>query len=225
MIELVENISIDCVIFGFENNKLKVLLIKRNINPRKGWMALPGGFIRTNEDLDTASRRILWELTGIQNLYMEQVHTFGDVDRYPDRRVITVAYVALININNFKLTPGNEVMDVRWADIDELPQLPFDHHDIFQYSLNQLRRRVRHEPVGFNLLPNKFTLPQLQSLYEAILDMKFDKRNFRRKIHRMNFLIDLGEKQQDVPHRAAKLYSFEEENYKQLKEKGFNFDL
>lgn len=225
MIELVENISIDCVIFGFEDDKLKVLLIKRNIDPRKGWMALPGGFIRINEDLSTASRRILWDLTGIRDLYMEQIHTFGNVDRYPNRRVITVAYYALININNYQLTPGNEAMDARWMDVKNLPELPFDHHEIFNFALQKLRRRVRHEPVGFNLLPNKFTLSQLQSLYEAILDTKFDKRNFRRKIHRMKFLVDLGEKQQNVAHRAAKLYSFDEEKYKRLKEKGFNFDL
>lgn len=226
-IQKIENLSIDCVIFGFEGEDLKVLLIERNRDPQKGMMALPGGFIAMDEELDDASQRILEELTGVQKLYMDQVKTFGAVNRYPLRRVLTIVYYALIKIDDYKLAPSpdGEAKEAKWISVNDIPDLPFDHRQIFNEAFDKLKARVRVEPLGFNLLPKKFSITELQKLYEAILETEFDKRNFRKKLAKMNLLIDLNEKQKNVSHRAAKLYKFDSSVYEKLKKKGFNFDL
>ncbi len=223
----ISNLSIDCVIFGFEGDQLKVLLIERNTDPQKGMMALPGGFVHMDEELDDASDRILKESTGVSEIYMEQVKTFGSVGRYPLRRVITIAYYALIKLDDYNLEtqPDSDAKRAEWFPVDEIPELPFDHREIFDTGFKKLKIKVRHEPVGFNLLPEKFSITELQRLYEATLETKFDKRNFRKKLAKMNLLIDLEEKQQNVSHRAAKLYSFDQNVYQQLCQKGFSFDL
>lgn len=223
--EIIEPLSIDCVIFGFDEAKLKVLLIKRAIEPELGTWALPGGFIRFNENIDDASARILQERTGVSNLYMEQLGAFGDIERFPDRRVITIVYYALVKPGKFYLNPGPDASDASWFDLDDPPSLPFDHKEITYAALARLRRQIKYKPIGFNLLPDKFPLLNLQELYEAIYNVKFNKPNFRRKIMKMNFLMALDEKQQGVPHRSARLYKFDKERYDDLIESGFIFEI
>ena len=174
--------SIDCVIFGFEAGELKILLIERNEEPFKDWLALPGYIVGQDESIDDAAERILYELTGLRDLHMEQFHTFGEVDRHPQGRVITVAYYALIRINGQKeLRPvSHYAKKAFWHPVNDLPKLAFDHSEIFNRSLNKVRRRLSYQPIAFELLPEKFTLTQLQNVYEVILNKKLDKRNFSR---------------------------------------------
>ncbi|MEZ4825526.1 MAG: NUDIX domain-containing protein [Bacteroidia bacterium] len=221
----IDPLSIDCTIFGFESGQLEVLLIRRAIEPFRGQWALPGGFILYQEDIDEASRRILQEMTGVDRLFMEQQRAFGSVDRYPGRRVITLAYFALIQPGNYYLNPGPEASGIQWFNVTHLPELPFDHRDIIQHAISTLQQKVRHQPVGFELLPEKFTLLQLQELYEAILGQKLDKPNFRRKILAMNLLIPLEEYQTGVAHRAARMYRFDPGRYAKLRESGYVFEL
>jgi 8-oxo-dGTP diphosphatase len=223
--DIVKNLSINCVVFGSEDSKLKVLLIKRKNFPNKGDWALPGGFVLKNEDLDKAAVRILAETSNVKDIYLEQVHTFGDVDRFPSRRVISITYFALINPERFCLSPGIDTTDVKWFPVHEILNMPFDHDKIYKFALQRLKKSIRYKPIGFELLPKKFTLTQLQSLYESILDHKLDKRNFRKKLLAMNLLHKLDEKQKGVPHRAAKLFRFELKNYERLRKNGFNFEL
>lgn len=223
--EVIDTLSIDCLIFGFQDSKLEVLLVKHAEGIIKGSWALPGGWVTYNENIDDAAGRILGDLTGVGNLYLEQLHAFGEVDRYPNKRVITIAYIALTKPENYQLIPGFTASDAKWYDVKDIHELPYDHSNILQSGLDSLRRKVRYEPIGFNLLPEKFTLRELQELYEAILDVKLDKPNFRRKIMKMNLLIPCNEKQEGVSHRAARLYRFDKEIYDKLKNKGFNFEL
>jgi len=222
---IIKNVSTDCVIFGFDDSQLKILLIKLAVEPGKGRWALPGSNILQDEDLDCAARRVLKELTGLDNLYMEQFHTFGKVDRFPLFRVITVAYFALVKIEDYMPEPGPKASDTQWFPIHELPKLPFDHKDIIASANKRLKQRVKIRPIGFELLPKKFTLTQIQNLYETILEIKLDTRNFRKKILGLEMLKDLNELQKGVPHRAAKLYKFDRRKYNKLKEKGFVFEL
>ena len=217
---IIQPVSIDCVIFGLEDRKLKVLLIQREVELLRGNWALPGGFIIENEDIDAASSRILKDMTGV-SLYMEQLRAFGSVNRFPGKRVITIAYYALVRPDFFQLNPGDEARDAKWFEIGEVPKLPFDHQEILDVAFETLKLKVRHKPIGFNLLPEKFTLLQLQELYEAILEKKLDKPNFRRKVQKLGILIPLGEKQKGVAHRAAELFSFNIQQYNSLREKGF----
>lgn len=218
-----EDLSIDCVIFGF-TNELKVLLVKHGEGISKGKWALPGGWITYRESLDEAAHRILNLLTGVKDLYLEQLKAFGAVNRFPGKRVVTVAYYTLIRDADYDLVAGFTASDAKWFSISEIPELPYDHNEILNYALDQLKNKVKQEPIGFNLLPKKFTLLQLQSLYESILQLKLDKPNFRRKILGMGLLIDCDEKQDNVSHRAAKLYRFDEEVYRELKEHKFVLD-
>jgi len=217
--------SVDNVIFGFKEDKLKVLLIKRRYEPFKNAWALPGGMIHPNEDLDAAPLRVLEELTGLDNVYLEQVHTFGKVDRHPRGRVITVAYYSLINIDKVEPKAAKSAEEVQWFDVKDLDYMPFDHMKILNACIAQLRSNVRIRPIGFELLPEKFTLSDVQKLYEAVLDKKLDKRNFRKKFLTMGLLVDVKEHQTGVAHRPAKLFKFEIEQYLQFKAKGFNFEI
>ncbi len=210
--------SIDCVIFGFEAGVLKILLIERNEDPFKDWLALPGSIIKQEESVDDAAERILYELTGLRDLHMEQFHTFGEVHRHPQGRVITVAYYALLRLTGHKeLRPVTDfARKAFWHPINELPKLAFDHSEIFNRSLNKVRRRLSYQPIAFELLPEKFTLTQLQVCYEAILNKKLDKRNFRKKMLSYGFLKPLSEKQKGVSYRAATLYKFDRRKYAKI---------
>src|SRR5687768_14658697 len=223
--EIIDALSIDCLIFGFRNSELDILLIKHAEGISKGRWALPGGWIRYNESIDAAANRLLTSLTGVSNIFLEQLHAFGEVTRYPGKRVITLAYFALINADNYSLSAGFTASDAKWFKIHEVPRLPYDHNDILKAGFQYLKHKVRHEPLGFNLLPKKFTLHQIQKLYEAILETELDKPNFRRKLLKMNLLVPCKEKQRDVSHRAAYYYRFDKRIYKKLKETGFTFEL
>lgn len=223
--QIIRNLSIDCVVFGFEKNDLEVLLIKRKRNPEKGSWALPGGFVLNIETLDQAAVRILEETSNVKKIYLEQVHTFSEIDRFPSRRVITVAYFALINPEKHFLKPGIDTTDVKWYKVSSEINFPFDHKLILDKALKQLRQRVRYKPIGFELLPQKFSLTQLQNLYECILGENLDKRNFRKKILGLNMLIPLDDFQKGVSHRAARLYKFDSKAYESLKKNGFDFKL
>jgi len=222
--DIIDALSIDCVIFGF-NGDLKILLVQHGEGISKGKWAIPGGWIKYNEGLDAAAERILSALTGVKDIFLEQLKTFGAVERYPNKRVLTVAYFSMVKPEDYEIIPGFTASDARWFKLNEVPDLPYDHEEILHYGLNHIKHQVRHFPIGFNLLPEKFTLHQLHQLYEAILDVKLDKPNFRRKFLKMGLLVDCKEKQQDVAHRAASLYRFDEEVYTELKDKGFNFEF
>jgi len=210
-------VSVDCVIFGFDNDELKVLLIKSDLNEFKGMWSLLGDIVRPGEELDAAADRVLKARTGLDQVFMEQVHTFGGVHRHPAGRVITVAYYSLVNIQHNALKKhGNEL---HWHTVKSVQEMAFDHKEILDCCYERLKHKVIEQPVGFNLLPKKFSLRELQNLYEAILDVKLDRRNFRKKFLSMDLLIDLNEEEDDVPHRPARLYKFNFEKYDQRKKR------
>jgi len=216
-------LSVDNVIFGFEDEDLKVLLIKRGSDPYKGYWALPGDLVHPEEDLDSSAHRVLKELTSVEDVYLQQVQAFGRVDRHPIGRVITVAYYSLVKVQHCKPKVQSFATDVKWHSVKDITQLSFDHNLILQSSLEKLRRQVRIQPIGFELLGNKFTLTELQSLYEAIIGIKLDKRNFRKRILGQDILLQLSEYQEGVAHRPARLYMFDKEKYDQAEHKGFVF--
>lgn len=218
-------VTVDCVVFGLDEEDLKVLLIKRDLEPFHGRWALPGGFVRLDENLEEAARRELFEEAGLSNIFLEQLYSFGDVDRDPRERVITVSYYALVNIRDHRVRAATDAKDVAWFAVTDFPILAFDHDRILETALTRLKGKVRYQPIGFELLPPKFTLTQLQKLYETILERDLDKRNFRKKIMKMNILVELDEIQQDVAHRAARLYSFNKQKYEKLAQDGFNFEI
>jgi len=222
--EIIEPVSVDSVIFGFDEDTLKVLLIKRIADEYLGKWSLPGGYIRYNEDIDKAAERILAERTGVK-VFMEQLGAFGKVNRFPERRIITIAYYALVKPDNYKLFQETDASDIQWIDVYKLPQLLFDHSEIIEATLKHLRRKVRIEPIGFNLLPTEFPLSALQKLYESVLNTTFDKPNFRRKILKSKLLIALDKKQAGVAHRSARLFMFDKKRYDEMVEKGYSFEL
>ncbi|HEX3010235.1 MAG TPA: NUDIX domain-containing protein [Bacteroidales bacterium] len=218
-------VTTDCVIFGFDSGELKVLLIERGIDPFKGRWALPGGFLQMDENTDECARRELSEETGIDNLFIEQLYTFSDVDRDPRGRVVTVSYYALVKLSDYKLTAGDDAKNAQWFPISKVPTLAFDHDRILRVALNRLKGKIRYQPIGFELLPERFTMPELQNLYESVLEMQLDRRNFRRKIIATGLLIDHNESVKGLPHKGAKYFSFNKNKYQELSEKGFNFEI
>jgi 8-oxo-dGTP diphosphatase len=219
------HVTVDCVVFGLDEQDLKILLIQRGYEPFKGSWAIPGGFVNADESLEAAALRELKEETGVQDVFLEQLYTFGDVHRDPRRRIVTVAYYALVNLRDHTIKAATDASNAAWFGVDDIPKLAFDHARIVETALRRLRGKVRYEPIGFELLPEKFTLTQLQRMYEKILEQDIDKRNFRKKILGMELLKELDEVQVDVAHRAARLYRFDEKKYRQLREKGFNFEI
>jgi 8-oxo-dGTP diphosphatase len=217
--------SVDGVIFGFDEGDLKVLLIKRGQDPYKGKWGLPGDLVYPNEDLSTAAGRVLYELTGLKNVFLEQVRAFGEVNRHPLGRVITIAYYSLIKISDYEVTPASFAKKAKWHSVSEVGELAFDHNKILDACFKRLQENVRTRPIGFELLPPKFTLTELQHLYESILETELDKRNFRKKILSMKLLVDLDETQEGVAHRPAKLYEFDQERYQDFISEGFSFEL
>lgn len=216
-------VTTDCVIFGFDGVKLNVLLIERGIEPFKGKWAFPGGFIKMDESADDGARRELYEETGLNTVYIKQFHTFSSPERDPRERVITIAYYALVKIEEVK--GGDDAAKAEWFPVDNMPPLAFDHKDIFIEALGVLRRQIYFEPIGFELLPEKFTMTQLQHLYEAILEVKFDRRNFYNKMRKLELLTELDERVPLKNKVEAYLYKFNKEKYDELKEKGFKLEF
>ena len=216
--------AVDCIIFGFSDGELNLLLLKRNIEPAKGSWSLPGGFIKENESAEEAASRVLLTLTGLSQLYMEQLRVFSQENRDPGERVISVAHYALVNVEDY----NRELVqkhNAYWRNINDLPKLIFDHDEMVMAALNRLRRKASTEPVGFNLLSDKFTVPQLQALYEAIYGRGIDKRNFRKKIQTMDFLEKSEEKDKSCSKRGAFLYTFNQQLYEKAILDGFSFTL
>ena len=218
-------LTVDCVVFGLDEGELKVLLIQRGLAPVKGKWALPGGFVRVDETIDEAARRELEEETGLANVFLEQLYTFGTVNRDPRERVVSVAYYSLVKLAEHPPTGASDASDAAWFPVAKPPALAFDHAEILATALSRLRGKVRYEPIGFELLPAKFTLSQLQHLYEAVLQSDLDKRNFRKKILSMGLLVPLKEQTHSGAHRPAQLFRFDAKKYASLKKRGFNFEL
>lgn len=218
-------LTVDCVVFGVDEEDLKVLLIERDIEPFKGKWALPGGFVRINENLEDAALRELREETGLSQVFLEQLYSFGDVERDPRGRVVTVAYYALVNLRDHKVQAATDARDAAWFSVAEVQGLAFDHDRIIEVAFDRIKGKVRYQPIGFELLPEKFTLSQLQHLYDTILETILDKRNFRRKVLKLGMLEALDEVEKDVAHRAARLYRFNREKYLELEEKGILFEI
>ena len=219
-------VAVDAIIFGFNENEheLKLLVLKRQFPPEKGKWSLMGGFVSPEENLDNAAHRIVSQLTGLDNVYMEQLYTFGDINRDTGGRIISIAYFSLIKINDH----DSELVKkhgASWISVSGIPDLIFDHPEMVERALRKLRIRARTQPIGFELLPEKFTIPQLQRLYEAIYQIPFDKRNFRRKLLAMGLLEKLNEKEKETSKKGAFYYQFNQWKYEELIEKGFNFDL
>jgi ADP-ribose pyrophosphatase YjhB (NUDIX family) len=217
-------LAVDCIIFGFDESELKILLVNRGFEPAKGKWSLMGGFLENYENLDDAAKRILYQLTGLKDVFLEQLFTFGDANRDPGERVVSVAYYSLIRIDNY----DQDLVDsfnAHWFEITKLPSMIFDHAEMIKLALQKLRSKARYRPIGFELLPEKFTLPQLQYLYEAIFQQTLDKRNFRKKILAMDLLQKFEEKDKSSSKKGAFLYSFDKEKYQELISKGFNFEI
>lgn len=217
-------LAVDCIIFGFDNEELKVLLIRRDFDPEKGKWSLMGGFLKESETLDDAATRVLNRLTGVQNVYLEQLYTFSDVDRDPVARTISTSYYAIINIekHNEQLTEQN---NAKWFNLSDVPNLIFDHNEMLDKSIKRLRRRTSISPIGFELLSEKFTMRQLQKLYEAILDKELDKRNFINKINSMDILVKLKEKDMTSSTKGSYLYTFDQKKYEEKQTNNFFLKL
>jgi 8-oxo-dGTP diphosphatase len=217
-------VAVDCIVFGFNEDGLKLLLIKRQMDPFKNHWSLMGGFVKESESIDDAAKRITLSLTGLEQVYLEQLYTFGDINRDPGGRIISVAYYALIKIND----SFQEILEnngAHWISVNNIPPLIFDHEQMVDTALNKIRKRCRTQPIGFELLPEKFTIPQLQLLYEAILMHPLDKRNFRKKILEMNLLDKLNEKDRSSSKKGAFYYRFNPEKYKDFTLQGFSFEV
>lgn len=217
--------SVDCVIFGFDEGQLKVLLIERGAEPYLGYFALPGDLVYPTEGLDVAAKRVLKELTTLEDVYLDQVKAFGGVDRHPLGRVITIGYFSLIKIDKYKLGASSWAKQAAWHPVNALPKLAFDHLEILNSCRAALEEKVRTRPIGFELLPEKFTLRELQALYESLLEKNLDTRNFRKKVLSTGLLVALDEMQKGVAHRPAKLFRFDHDAYQALSRGGWNFDL
>lgn len=218
-------VTVDCVVFGWSGDDLELMLVRRAAEPFRDRWALPGGFVNIDESLEDAARRELEEETGARDLFLEQLYTFGTPDRDPRGRVITVAYYALVDLADHPVRGGSDAAEARWFSVDDLPPLGFDHADIVATARERLQAKVRYAPVGFELLPERFTLTQLQRLYEVILGRPLDKRNFRKKVLGLGLLCATGEHERGVPHRAAQLYRFDRGEYDRLARAGFEFAI
>jgi 8-oxo-dGTP diphosphatase len=216
-------ITVDCVIFGFDENQLKVLLIRSDLSVYEDRWSLLGDFAEDNEELDDAAYRILKHRTGMDDVYLDQVRTFSRPNRHPGGRVITVAYCSLLNIQHHELKITEN--ELHWHSYQSIKEMAFDHKEIIDTCYKWLQKRIQEHPLGFNLLPDKFSLRELQNLYEAILGVTLDRRNFRKKFASMNLLIDTAEMEQDVPHRPGKLYKFNFEKYELSKRKWIGIDF
>lgn len=218
-------LTVDVVVFALDESDLQVMLVQRDLPPFEGQWALPGGFVRVDETLDDAARRELQEETGLRDIFLEQLYTFSAVDRDPRERVVTVAYYALVNLEGHDVHASTDARNAAWFPVNDLPELAFDHQAILDAAHERLRGKVQYQPIGFELLPERFTLRQLQHLYEVILDRELDKRNFRKKVLGMGIVKETSEIEKDVAHRAARLYRFDQRMYDRLTKQGFNFEI
>ncbi len=218
-------LAVDCIIFGFDHEGLKLLIFKREFEPLAGKWSLIGDFVNNDENVEDAAYKVLKETTGLESLYVEQLHAFGKIERDNGGRVVSIAYWSLIKLNdeNKNLNVANHVAN--WVDINKVPKLILDHNDMVKMALGRLQEKARFRPIGFELLPDKFTLPQLLSLYEAIYQTNFDDRNFRRKIIKTGLLIKLDEKDKSTSKRGALLYKFDYQQYNRLSKDGYLFEL
>ncbi len=215
-------LAIDCIIFGFDGEDLKALFVKRKLEPQLGNWSLMGGFVKEKESVDAAAERVLYELTGLSNVYMEQLHCYGELERDTHSRVVSIAYFALIKIADYNDTILKE-HNASWISLKELPELIFDHRQMVEDAKERLRQKVANHPIGFELLTEKFTLRQLQTLYEAIYETVLDKRNFSRKIFALDIIRNTGEKERSTSRKGSFYFVFEEEKYKQLEKDGLKF--
>ena len=220
-------LTVDCVVFGLDLDEeiFKVLLIERDLEPFAGKWALPGGFVRAGESPADAARRELLEETGITDVFLEQLYTFGAPQRDPRGWIVSVAYYALVAPAQHGLSAATDARRAAWFPVNRLPRLAFDHTEILRTALARIRGKLSYAPIGFELLPQKFTIKQLQKLYEIVLGTQLDNRNFRKRIFAMDVLRELNERQTNVAHRAARLYKFDERKYKQLVKRGLEFTI
>ena len=217
-------LAVDCIIFGFDETGLKVLLVKRGFEPESGRWSLMGGFVQKGETVDEAAIRVLYRLTGLTDIYLEQLHTFGSLHRDPVDRVVSVAYFALINLEKYDNQPSAQYQ-AAWFPANEHPALIFDHQQMVNMAKERLRWKAVHEPIGFALLPPKFTMPQLQKLYEAILETPLDRGNFHRRIKSLGILRKLEEKDMAGSKKGAFFFMFDEQRYRELKATGVNLQI
>lgn len=215
------SVTTDCVIFGFDGTQLRVLLVERGVEPFKGKWALPGGFLRMDESAEQGAKRELWEETGLSTAYINQFYTFTAPDRDPRERVITIAFYALVRMQEVK--GGDDAANAQWFALDDVPALAFDHDQILRRATKELRQQIHFEPVGFELLSNEFTIKELQLLYEAVLDVKFDRRNFYKKMQHLELLtqVETGSNRRNQPF----LFRFNKQKYEELKQKGFRLEF
>lgn len=217
-------VAVDCIIFGFEESRLKLLIMKRKVDPMEGAWSLVGGFVQEGESTDSAATRVLQLTTGIDDIYMDQLKCYGDVQRDTGARVISIAYYALIRIQEHDRVLATEY-GAHWLSLEQIPELIFDHSQMIQDALTRLRDKARFHPLGFELLPEKFSLPQLRNLYEAIYQRELDKRNFRKKVLAMGILEKLDEKDKSTSKKGAHLYRFDKQKYEALTRHGFVFEV
>jgi 8-oxo-dGTP diphosphatase len=218
-------LTVDCVVFGVDGHGLQVLLVQRDLPPFEGRWALPGGFVHVDESVEEAARRELREETNLDKVYLEQLYTFGAVDRDPRERVVTVAWFALVKLSDHRVRAATDARTAAWFKLEDKPPLAFDHDEVLSAARERLRGKLRWQPVGFELLPPHFSLGELQALYEEILERPLDKRNFRKKVLALGLLEDTGRMQEGVAHRAARLYRFDKAKYRALEKKGFVFEI
>lgn len=218
-------ISVDAVVFGYESGTISVLLIQRKYDPFKGKWAIPGGFVLNHESLEEAVERELQEETGVQINYLEQLYSFGNPSRDPRGRVVSVAYFALVRPNTFKIFASTDAEQVQWFNINELPELSFDHQEILDKAIQRLQSKITYEPLGFELLDKKFPFSDLEKLYTTLLGRDIDRRNFRKKIIGLNVLDELDEKALKGSGRPANLFQFNKKRYFQLKKEGIIFEI
>ena len=217
-------VATDCIIFGFDSDTLKLLIFKRKVQPHSGEWSLIGSFVRLDEDVGAAAQRVLKKITGLEDVFMEELKSYGAADRDPGFRCISIGQYALMRINDY----DRELVEkhgAHWYDINEVPNLVLDHNQMVKDALERIKRKARYKPIGFELLPEKFTIPQLQRLYEAIYQKNIDSRNFRKKVLSLHVLKKLDEKDKSTSRRGAFLYQFDYKNYRKLQESGYNFEI
>jgi ADP-ribose pyrophosphatase YjhB (NUDIX family) len=217
-------VAVDCIIFGFDSKRLKLLLFKRKVEPMKGAWSLIGTFVQPNQTLEDAANQVLVDATGLTANYLDELKTYSALDRDPGKRVISVAYYSLIRLNEYEIQKVEEY-DAHWFDLDAIPDLIFDHEIMVSDAIEKLRKKTRYQPIGFELLPKEFTIPQLQLLYERIYRRKLDDRNFRKKVISFDILTNTGEKDKSGSKKGAFLYRFNKEKYDSFLAKGFSFEL
>lgn len=217
-------VAVDCIIFGFDSEKIKLLLFKRKVKPLKGAWSLVGAFIKENLSLNDAAKQVLFESTGLKDIYLEELQTYSAVDRDPGARVISVAHYSLIRLHEYELE-SVEKFDAHWFDLDEVPELILDHGQMVEDAIKKLRSKARYQPIGFELLPEKFTIPQLQTLYQCIFQKELDSRNFRKKILSFDILTKTGEKDKSGSKKGAFLYKFNRDRFEDLIENGNSFEI